>query len=160
MSDKHLAVETREGTQALKTLKDMGDGTFAEVVALIASQVGAMLVGSAQSSVFESTVVSGQSLSPAIDLGTYRAGRLGLPATITGTGAITFQVSTTSGGTYKDLYDKDGIEYKIASSAASRSYALNVSDFLSIRFLKVRFGTSGAPQAQGQDTIVTITALA
>ena len=103
------------------------------------------IVVPAQADLLPFTIVSGQSLSAALDLGYQRAVRVGIPAVWTAAN-LTFQVST-DGNTFKDLYDATGAEYTV-TVAANRAVILPLTDFAGIRFLKVRSGTAGAPVAQ------------
>lgn len=68
-----------------------------------------------------------------------------LPAALTGT-ALTFQVATTLGGTYQDLYNSAGlVSYTVA---ASRYIAINPADFQGALFIKVKSNaTEGAARA-------------
>jgi hypothetical protein len=100
------------------------------------------------------TISNGQSLSPAIDLGTARLARIGMPASWT-TANLTFQ-SSTDNVTYRDLYDAYGNEYTV-QAAAGRSILINLADFLSIRYLKIRSGTSGTSVNQSADRVLTLT---
>ncbi|MBW7970964.1 hypothetical protein [Bradyrhizobium sp. BR 10289] len=87
------------------------------------------------------TIASGQSLSGSVDLGRQRAVRVIIPATWTAAN-LTFQVSYDN-VTFSNLYDSSGNEYTV-QAGASRSIILPVADFIGIRYLKVRSGTSGA----------------
>ena len=84
-------------------------------------------------------------LSPAINVGNYRASGIQMPAAWTA-GNLTFQVSA-DGVTYADLYDNTGTEYT-ATAAASRVILLPAVDFIGIQYLKIRSGTSGTPVQQ------------
>ena len=94
------------------------------------------------------TIPSGATgLSGAIDLQDARAARLMMPATWVAA-ALTFQTSM-DGVNYSNLYDVNG-EYTISTAvvAASREIILPLQDFIGIRFLKIRSGTSGTPVDQ------------
>ena len=94
-------------------------------------------------------ILSGQSLSAAVDLGGRVLCGIAFPAAWTAAG-ITFQGSTTLAGTYVDLYTETA-EISATSAAASRYVGLDSSYFFGINFLKVRSGTSAAAVAQGAD---------
>jgi hypothetical protein len=99
------------------------------------------------------TIANGASLSGAIDLGQSRAARIVMPAAWT---AADLTVQTSYDGvTYNNLYNSDGTEYTI-KAAASRSILLSLVDFIGIRFLKLRSGTSGTPVNQGADRVLTV----
>lgn len=101
------------------------------------------------------TILSGQSLSGAIDLAAERAHRITLPAAWTAA-AITFQASA-DGVTYSDLYNEGG-EYSLGSTVvgASRTILLDQATFYGIRYLNIRSGTAAAAVNQGADRIITI----
>ncbi len=112
-------------------------------------------VGGAQLATVTATIASGASLSGAADLGTGRLVGLIMPAAWT-TAAITFQGSA-DGANYFDLYD-DNIERAIASGSAlaSRFIALPIADWLMIRSVKLRSGSSASPVPQGADRAITL----
>ena len=110
-------------------------------------------VESGQVVVKTATIANGASLSDAIDCAVARLGRITLPAAWTAA-ALTFQVSP-DGTNWFNLYDAAGTEYT-AQAAASRAVIIPVADFLSVRYLKVRSGTSGAPVAQGAERALTL----
>lgn len=93
------------------------------------------------------TILSGQSLSDALDLKGRILTGVFLPAAWTAAN-LTFQASP-DGGTYYDAWDQ-ALEITV-SAAASRFVAIDAQLFLGVRFLKVRSGTSGTPVAQGAD---------
>lgn len=108
------------------------------------------------------TILSGQSITDAIDLGANRLHRLITPTAWTAA-AITFQ-SSDDGVSYRDLYtvavDGTATEVSIASAgiptAAARSFVLDPVVFLGVRYLKVRSGTSAAAVNQGADRTLTL----
>jgi len=96
------------------------------------------------------TIALNTALSPALDLEEARAAVLMMPAAWT-PAVITFQVGDDAGN-WTDYYNADGTEYSL-TVAASRAIRLPIADFLGIRRLKVRSGTSGTPvnQAAARD---------
>jgi hypothetical protein len=99
------------------------------------------------------TIASGASLSPAIDLASLGVARIVMPAAWT-TANLTFQTSQ-DGLTYQDLYDAYGVEYTVIAVVA-HNIILPPSDFVGMRYLKVRSGTSGSPVTQGGARTVTL----
>lgn len=99
------------------------------------------------------TIANGASLSGAVDLGTSRLARIVMPASWT-TANLTFQTSY-DGTTYSNLYDSVGNEYTV-TAAASRSILVDLKDFIAVRYLKVRSGTSGSAvnQAAARDIVL------
>lgn len=94
------------------------------------------------------TIADDASLSGAVDLG---AGKvlvaIEMPADWTAAD-LTFQVCSTSDGTYQDLYDQNGTE-KNVKVAADRFVGLDDGSFwLGVRYLKVRSGTAASAVAQ------------
>lgn len=127
-----------------KRLRDMGDGSHAEVVALAPALLQEVPV----------TIADGESLSGAADL----TGRGTPVAVITDadwdTNAMTFQGSV-DGVLYSDLRVA-GVEVSIAGVAASSLEPLDPQQMLACQHLRVRSGTSVAPVNQVGDTVVTI----
>jgi hypothetical protein len=127
-----------------KRLRDMGDGSHAEVVALAPALLQEVPV----------TIADGVSLSGAADL----TGRGTPVAVITDadwdTNAMTFQGSV-DGVLYSDLRVA-GVEVSIAGVVASSLEPLDPMRFLACRYLKVRSGPGAAPVPQVGDTVVTI----
>ena len=95
--------------------------------------------------IITASIPNAGSITPAIDLGAFRAGRIHIPAAWTAA-ALTFQVSA-DGSTYGDLFDNTGVEYT-AQAAAGRAVLLPLIDFLGMRYLKIRSGPTAAPVAQ------------
>ena len=96
------------------------------------------------------TIASAAALSPAIFIGG-SVTQINLPATWTAA-AMTFQVSEDN-VTYRDLYDQNGVERNF-TVAASRGVILKPSEWVSIRYVKVRSGTAGVTVNQNQITPV------
>jgi len=101
--------------------------------------------GAIRSAAIPVALAAGASLSDPIDAGDLRAARVQIPSAWT-TANLTFQTSI-DGVTYADLYDGNATEYTI-QAAASREILLPMVDFLGVRYLKIRSGTSGTPVAQ------------
>jgi hypothetical protein len=91
------------------------------------------------------TIANAASVSADIDLGTARLGRIAMPAAWTAAD-LTLQTSSDN-ASWNNLYDKDGVEYTI-KAAAARSVLIPLSDMLSVRYLRIRSGTSAVPVAQ------------
>jgi hypothetical protein len=96
------------------------------------------------------TIANGASLSPPLDLDQGRVAILFMPPQWT-PAAITFQIGDDA-GTWSDYFNSDGTEYAL-TVAAGRAIRLPIADFLGIRRLRVRSGTSGTPvnQAAARD---------
>lgn len=100
------------------------------------------------------TIADTASLSGAVDLGGYSLVGLVTPAGWA-TAVITFQVSVDN-ATWLEYEDVNGTAVTIPSTAASKYRAIDASDFVGIRYLKVRSGTAGTPVAQSGGDVVTI----
>lgn len=99
------------------------------------------------------TIANAASLSGAADLGgTTLVGYI-MPSSWTAAD-ITFQGSV-DGTNFFNLYDQFGNEVRHVVSS-SRFVALNPADLASIRYLKIRSGTSGSAVSQGADRVVTL----
>lgn len=109
-------------------------------------------VDAAQSAV-TATIASGASLSAAVDLGAGRAVRIVAPTAWTAA-VLTFQTSW-DGTTFSDLYDEVGVEVSY-TPVAGKAMRLPFADWLGIRHVKIRSGTSAAPVAQAADRTLTI----
>lgn len=122
----------------------------------IDSNLGAALVTSPQVSYKEVLIPAGASgISGDVDLGPYRLGGIAIPATWVSATAITFQVSA-DGVTWYNLYDEVGSEVSVTVTA-SRVVRLTLADWLGVRYVRVRSGTSGTPVNQtNAPTIVLI----
>lgn len=127
------------GTDGQRLMTELGDGSGAWAPAVNARAIAAVV---------DAAIASGQSLSGAIDLGAGRLARIVFPAALTGT-QVTFQTSY-DGTNYANLYDETGTEVAY-TVAASREVRVPLTDWLGIRWLKIRTGTSGSPSAQGAD---------
>lgn len=128
---------------------------FADIAGAPITEDNPLWFGNAQVVTKTATIASGASLSGAVDLGTGRIVGLILPAAWT-TASITFQASA-DGTNFFDLYD-DATQRELASSivVASRFLALPMADWLGIRAVKLRSGSSGAPVNQGAARAITL----
>lgn len=98
-------------------------------------------------------ILSGASLSAAVNLGGRIPAGVYMPATWTAAG-LTFEVSP-DGSTYYPLEDIDGNEYT-ATVVASVYVAFDTTKFFGARYMKVRSGTSAAAVNQGADRTLTL----
>ena len=85
------------------------------------------------------SIANGATTSGEIDLGNRTLCGIHLPAAFTGT-ALSFTVSTASGGTFQTL-QKGGADYSI-TVAQGKYVALSPSDFAGARFIKIVSGTA------------------
>lgn len=107
-------------------------------------------------------IANGEALSDAVDLWQQTLGGIVMPSAWTAAG-ISFQghdgqgINEAGGGAgeppaastgWKDIYDADGTEL-LASAAASRFITIGPDAFRSVRWLRVRSGTTGTPVNQG-----------
>ncbi len=99
------------------------------------------------------TIASGQSLSPAVNLGGRKLCGIAMPAAWTAAG-LTLQGSV-DGTTYLDVYIAAGTAYTI-TAAASQMIVLDPNLLRAMSYLKVRSGTAGAPVNQGADRALTL----
>lgn len=90
-------------------------------------------------------IVNGASLSDVIDLWGCLLGAIQTPSAMTGT-ALTFQGSY-DGLTFNNVYDDSGTELSV-TSGASRVILIDPATFGTIRYLKVRSGSSGTPTSE------------
>lgn len=94
------------------------------------------------------TIASGQSLSAELDLEGFKLVCILMPAAWDAA-AITFQISDVAGGTFLDAFDDAGVEISATVDAAR---AVGFDDILpelsSVRFMKLRSGTSATPVNQ------------
>ena len=102
--------------------------------------------------VMTASIDNGASLSGAVDLGGRKLAAIDMPAAWTAAN-ITFQASA-DGITYDDLYDNS--TERSLTVAASRYLMQNIGDWVGLRYLKIRSGTSGTPVNQGASRIITL----
>lgn len=98
------------------------------------------------------TIASGQSLSGGVDIMGRKLVAILMPSAWT-TASMTFQASV-DGTNYFDVYD--GSSERALVVAANYYSMLNIGDWIGIRYLRVRSGTSGAPVNQGGSRVVTL----
>lgn len=99
------------------------------------------------------TIASAGNLSGAVNLSELVPMAIIMPAAWTAA-ALTFQASADN-STYNDVYTSGGGEYTV-QAAASRFIVLDLTDFVGMRYLKVRSGTSGTPVAQAAQRVLTL----
>ena len=98
------------------------------------------------------TIASGQSITPAINLGGRIPVGVFMSAGWTAAG-MTFQGSP-DGSTYYDIHDANG---EINMTVSAGIYvAFDPTKLFGVNFLKVRSGTSGVPVNQGAERILTL----
>lgn len=93
-------------------------------------------------------IASGDSLSGAIDLGNTRVGAIWMPASVGTTTVVTFAVSQTSSGTYQQLNDQYGQEYRLNNVVASGVRGVDTEIFATFRYIKIRRGTAASPNTE------------
>jgi hypothetical protein len=98
------------------------------------------------------TIENGGSLSGAVDLGGRKLVAIDMPASWTAA-SLTFQASP-DGATYDNMYD--GATERSLTVAASYYSMLNIGDWIGVRYMKVRSGTSGTPVNQGGARTITL----
>lgn len=101
------------------------------------------------------TIASGASLSEAIAVDWVTISGIEMPAVWTAAD-ITFQVSN-DGATFVDLYDSFGNEMKVVTGTGAKHIALSAGDYWSVRFLKIRSGTTATPVNQAADRVLKLT---
>lgn len=99
-------------------------------------------------------IANGTSLSSAIDLGAATLFGVQMPSSWT-TANLTFQAST-DGVTYANLYDSTGTEVAVTAGASQFIVLSTPAQWIGIRYLKVRSGTSGTAVNQVADRTIQI----
>lgn len=103
------------------------------------------------------TISNGTSLSAGIDLSNYGfVTGIVMPAAWDAAN-LTFQ-SSHDNSTWNNVYDDVGTEYTV-TAAASRRINTTLTNFIGIRFLKVRSGTSGTAVNQTADRVLQLVCL-
>jgi hypothetical protein len=100
------------------------------------------------------TIASGNSLSNAVDLGGLRLFGIFMPSVWTAAN-LTLQMSPDGGTTWVNLYDIYGNEVTVIA-ASSKAIVLDPVTYASLRYLRVRSGTSSTPVAQAQDSTLQL----
>jgi len=108
------------------------------------------------STVVQTIIASGTSLSPAVAVSNGRLIALQMPAAWTAA-VLTFQGSM-DGTTYTDLYDSLGSEISV-TVAAAHGIALDVTAFAGWQWLKIRSGTGASAVNQGADRTLLLNAM-
>jgi hypothetical protein len=164
--------------QLMKRSRDMGDGSYAEVVAVanLPTQVGAdnrlpvnanLQVGDADVAVGNAvpvtptttrvtktaTIANGASLSGAVDLGDNVLVRIIMPAEWT-TAVLTFQTSD-DGVTYAEALDTYDALLSY-NPLVGNARPVEPVDFLGVRYLKVRSGTAASAVNQTAERIIKL----
>ena len=98
------------------------------------------------------TIANGSSLSSAVDLGGRKLVAIVMPSGWTAA-ALTFQASV-DGANYYNVYD-GSTERSVAVDADYYSM-LAIGDYVGVRYLKVRSGTSASGVNQGADRTLTM----
>jgi hypothetical protein len=99
------------------------------------------------------TITAGESLSPALQVGTGIPLALLTPATLVTT-TMSFQGSL-DGSTWLNLYDAGGVEVTM-TIGTSRAISLEAIYLAGMQFLKLRLGTAGSPATEAADRIFTV----
>lgn len=104
------------------------------------------------------TITAGGNLSAALDTGSGFPERIHTPSDWV-TAALSFQASA-DGTNYHNLLDETGTEISVPAVAASMAVRLTPANWIGIRHLKIRSGTSGTPVTQtSTDKILTVVVL-
>jgi hypothetical protein len=100
---------------------------------------------------------AGANLSDVIDLGTARLIGLWIPAGWTSAN-LSFQASP-DGVTFGEMTDDTGAAISVVAAASTFIIFSKPSQWLGVRYLKVRSGSSGAPVAQVSSEAIVLFAL-
>ena len=98
------------------------------------------------------TIASSASLSDAVDLSGWSIVSIGMPTAWT-SAVLTFQGSI-DGVNFKDIYTKDGSE--LTATVTANTIVSDLLELGSIRYLKIRSGTSSSPVNQANERILDI----
>lgn len=101
---------------------------------------------------------AGESLSEPVDLGPRsRVFAFHIAAPIAGATTLTFQVSYGEEGQYLNFYNDSGTEVAV-TCATGRAIGLDdaLPEFLSVRYLRVRLGSSASPVPATVKTIIVL----
>ena len=121
---------------------------------VVDKNAGVSLTGSL-ANLQSTTIASGTSLSGEIEVKNQLLA-IEMPAAWTAA-SITFQASSTSGGTYKDVYDDLGSEVTL-TAGANRVITIdnNALKLASLKFIKLRSGTTATPVNQAAARVINI----
>jgi hypothetical protein len=146
----HAGAETFESSSHLWA-RAIVDGV---TIAVETMQISPLSVAGAPATTATATIANGASLSGAIDLGTSRLLAIQMPAAWTAA-ALTFEASY-DGVTYAPVYDSAGTEISWTVGASRLVLNAAAAEWLGVRYLKVRSGTSAAPVNQAADRTLKI----
>lgn len=166
------AATTDAGTFSLLALVKRGMQNWSSLLARLPASLGAktaaasLSIAPASDATFPvtvgqitsttTTIASGQSVSGNIDLGLMRLGRIVMPTTASGWDAANLTLQTSHDGvTFNNLHDKDGAEYTITATSG-RSILVPLADMLSVRYFRIRSGTSAAAVNQTASRTLTL----
>lgn len=99
------------------------------------------------------TIAAGTALSDAVDLTGVVVSGIYMSGAWT-TATLSFQASP-DGNTWYEIYEAGSSEYS-ASAAASTLIPLDVPTMWSVRYLKVRSGSSASPTNQAAERVLTL----
>ena len=99
------------------------------------------------------TIPNGTAISAAYSIEGFTAGLLHMPAAWTAA-SIGFQVSSTFGGTYRELSDASGL-IEIVWPLADEAHMLP-ADIGSVKFVKIWSETAGSGVNQGAERIISL----
>lgn len=122
---------------------------------LVAGTADIGKVGMQQQLVIDAVIPINTASSAAVDLGTARAALLIMPAAWTAAD-LTFEVSH-DGATFVPLHESGGDE-KVVKAVQGRGVLLSLADFVGIRHLKIRSGTTALPVNQAAARTIKILA--
>ena len=140
-----MAVDNGAKVTSVPALEAGGTGILGWLSQIWRALTGTLTVTTGQITSVTATIANGASVSGDIDLGAARLGRIAMPAAWTAAD-LTLQTSHDN-VTWNNLFDKDGGEYTI-KAAQGRSMLIPLADMLSVRYLRIRSGTSATPVAQ------------
>ena len=114
------------------------------------------IVGAANRTATTSTITSGTSVTPTIDLlGTSLVGFI-MPAAWTAA-ALNIEVSADNSTWAAGVYDGSGLAVSSWSSpVAGAAYAVDTLSMIPFRYIRFRSGTSAVPANQGADRVFTV----
>lgn len=130
-------------------------GVFPAGIGIDGNKLG--VISTIEVKTVDAVIANGAALSGIVDIGEgWVASKVLIPGAITGT-KLTFQISP-DGVTFYNLKTSAGAELEPAM-AASDSISLGLTEFMGIRYLKLRTGTSGAPTLQAAERTLKVIAV-